>query len=336
MKIHNHIPSNKTFIFYGILIEKIKKYGGGIILFHYFILLTTSTYAQPKMLNGCIVTHWGDSVSGEIKNKDYFNSLSKVKLVTDYNTLKFSKKDIRAMYLNNDKYITSGDDLGIRYFYKKDIEGEINLYTRGNKVYVSVYDSDINNIRLKPALKLCCNDYPNFKEEVSHITKSNIHNFVVEYNKWKSENSNSQSYFEKNIHIKKTVNVKLSFLLPGAGLEIGLSEYFSINTMIKSEFGYSGTQGFIINPFIDNQIRYYNDVLKRKENNKRTYKYNGNYFCLVHGYFLLDKSSFIGLEYGFQRVSGKNWYVDLGIGAAKWLTNDDFTFLYDLDFGYCF
>lgn len=287
------------------------------------------------MLTGTIVTYWGDSISGEIKNKDYFSSLSKVKIVTDNEIQRFSKKDIRAMHLNDDKYITSGD-LGIRYFYKKDIEGGINLYTRGNKVYISVYDSDINNNRLKPALKLCCDDYPNFKEKISQIDKSNIQHFIVEYNSWKSENPESQSFFEKNIHGKKNFNVKLSYLLPGAGLEIGLSDYFSINTMIKSEFGYSRAQGFIVNPFFDNQIRFYHDVQKRKENNKRTYKFSGNYFCLVHGYFLLNNSNLIGLEYGFQRISGKNWYVDLGIGAAKWLTNGDYTFLYDLDFGYCF
>ncbi len=129
----------------------------------------------------------------------------------------------------------------------------------------------------------------------------------------------------------------MSFLLPGAGFEIGLNDKFSVNTMLKSEIGYASSFGWIINPFIDTQLRYYYNIDKRKSESKRTYKYTGNYICLVDGYMLGSKSNLIGIEYGWQRVINKYWYYNLGLSAAKFTTeNQNLTILYDIDFGYNF
>lgn len=138
------------------------------------------------------------------------------------------------------------------------------------------------------------------------------------------------------MHKKSLINFKISFLLPSVGLEFGLNEKFTINTMLKNEIGYGSSLGWIINPFIDSQLRYYHNIDKRKESNKRTYKYSGNYLCLVHAFFFDDMDSILGFEYGWQRSVGKNWYYNLGLGAGKWTSNGTFTFLYDFDFGYNF
>ena len=126
-----------------------------------------------------------------------------------------------------------------------------------------------------------------------------------------------------------------SFLLPGVGLELGLNDKLAVSSMIKNELGYNSS-GVIINPFVDSQFRYYYDSDKRKENNVRTYKYSGNYLSLVHAFYLNNSNSILGLEYGWQRTVGKNWYYNLGFGAGKWIVNGNFTLLFDLDFGYNF
>jgi len=150
------------------------------------------------------------------------------------------------------------------------------------------------------------------------------------------KNPNSKSYFENNIHTRNLINLKLSFLLPGAGFEFGLSDKFSINSMLKNEFGYISSFGWFINPFIDKQLRYYHNIDERKRNNIRTYKYSGNYFCLVHTYFLNEIKSSVGLEYGWQRTLGKNWYYNLGFGVSRRIDTNSYSILCDYDFGFNF
>lgn len=169
------------------------------------------------------------------------------------------------------------------------------------------------------------------------INKENVEEFISKYNDWKSQNPETKSYFEKNIHNKPLINLKMSFLLPGVGLELGLSDKVSVSTMLKSEIGYGGSVGLIINPLLDTQLRYYHNIDKRKAENKRTYKYSGNYMCVVDCYFLDTQAHLNGLEYGWQRVINKHWYYNLGLGAGKWLTgNQSFSILTDFDFGYNF
>ena len=190
---------------------------------------------------------------------------------------------------------------------------------------------------MNPAIRFYCSDYPNLTDSIKNIDKENADNFIVNYNDWKLLNPESKSFFENNIHNKPRINFKVSFLLPGGGFEIGLNENVSISTMLKNEFGYGSSVGWIINPFIDTQLRYYHNIDKRNAYNKRTYKYSGNYICLVDIYFPDKKSNMIGLEYGWQRVINKHWYYNLGVGAGKYTAgNQSFVILNDFDFGYNF
>jgi len=106
--------------------------------------------------------------------------------------------------------------------------------------------------------------------------------------------------------------------------------------MIKTEFGYSSNVGFYSNPFIDNQLRYYHNIDKRIKNNKKTYKYSGNYLSLVYIMFLENNDKLLGIEYGWQRTLGKHWYYNIGLGAGKWLGFNEYALIYDIDFGYNF
>jgi hypothetical protein len=294
-----------------------------------------SVFAQKDFSKGLVILETNDTISGQLKSKKYF-SISGVKLYKGDNKVRYSKKVVKEIYVNSDNYVKS--DLGIwsHAFFIKDQSGNVNLYQYRKKKYLSGFDSDINIGRLQPALKFFCSDYPNLKDSISLIDNENINEFIDNYNSWKTQHPENHSFFEENIHTKPLINFKVSFLLPGAGFEFGLSDKFSLSTMLKSEFGYYGSYGFIINPFLDSQLRFYHNIDKRRELNKRTYKYSGNYVCIMHGMFFKQDASLMGFEYGWQRVINKRWYTNFGIGAAKWIGYDIYSFLFDLDFGYTF
>ena len=145
------------------------------------------------------------------------------------------------------------------------------------------------------------------------------------------------------MHTKPFVNFKLSFLLPGIGFEFGLGKYMSLNTMLKTGFGYR-LGDFFFNPYLTTQLRFYYDQNKRKFDNVRTYKYSGNYLCIVHSWSPQSSSVYdvntnhnvIGFEHGWQRTFGKHWYHNIAIGAAYGIENANYYLLYDYDIGYNF
>ncbi len=300
------------------------------------IFNSLSVFAQKEFLKGFIILESNDTITGKLKDKKYFSANS-VKLFQDDVKIRYPKKVIREIQVDSDNYVKSDRGIWTKAFFKKEESGNINLYSYKKQEYLGAYDSDLNFGRLTPSIKFYCNDYPDLIDSISKVNKYNIHKFINKYNNWKALHPDSKSYFEKNIHNKPLINFKVSFLLPGAGLEIGLSEKFSLNAMLKNEFGYGSSAGWIVTPFIDNQLRYYRNIDKRKNENKRTYKYTGDYISIVQVLFIENRSNFLGFEYGWQRIISKHWYYNVGLGAAKWTTgNKSLTFLYDIDFGYNF
>lgn len=300
------------------------------------VFYSLNFFAQNNLKTGYVVLETNDTIVGTLNNKNYY-SKSSVKVFQENNTRRFSKRELSEIHVENNAYVKS--DLGIwsQAFFKKELFGNINLYTFRKAKVLGGFDTDIGSGKLSSAIKFYCSDYPNVLDAVKVIDKENVADFIQMYNDWKLINPDSKSFFEENIHTKPLLNFKLSFLLPGAGIEFGLNNNLTINSMLKNEFGYSSTAGWFINPFIETQLRYYLNMNRRKAENKRTYKYSGNYICLVDGYFLDDNTNFIGLEYGWQRTVSKHWYYNLGVGAGKYTTeNQDFVFLFDFDFGYNF
>lgn len=288
------------------------------------------------MVSGFIILENNDTIAGELKDKKLF-STNRVKLFQHNNKTSYPKRRIKEITVSSDRYVKSDHGFWSTAFFRKEESGNVNLYTYRNRKYLGAYDSDINFGRLAPSLKFYCDDYPFLRDTVRKIDKGNIDEFIGSYNEWKTKHPGSKSYFETNIYTKPAISFKVSFLLPGAGFEIGLSEKFSLSTMLKNEFGYGSSVGWILNPFIDNQLRYYHNMDKRKSDNKRTYKYSGNYICFVQAFDIQDKSNFLGFEYGWQRTVGKHWYYNIGLGIAKWTTGSKpWAILHDFDFGYNF
>lgn len=299
-----------------------------------FILSILSCFSQDNLVDGFIVTVKNDTVFGKLKEKNYSTSRS-VKLYNDKKTKSYSVEKIKNMNVNGDLYVTSENGIWTKYFFKKTVSGSVNLYNSGKKIYLGAYDNDINIENLNSSLKFYCNDYPNFDDSIKHINKSNAICFIGSYNNWKMNHSDSKSYFEKNRNKKNFLNYKVSFFQPGLGLELGLSENFTINSMLKFEVGWNNV-GFNINPIIDTQFRYYHNVNQRKINNIRTYKYSANYISLVHIYELNKTANIVGLEYGWQRTFGKNKFLSVGVGLGKGIESQNLYILYDLDFGFNF
>lgn len=305
------------------------------VLTSLLILNSIVAFSQVDLLDGYVITETQDTIYGKLVNKDYYRA-KKITLYVDQNQSSFQKKNLKTISFNNIIYIKSDYDIWTTAFFRKDITGHVNLYRYRNSKFLGVYDTDLNFGGLKPSLKYFCDDYPNLNNNFSQINKNSLDSFLIQYNQWKENNTNSRSYYENNIHKKKLLNFKLSYLLPGIGLEIGLNEHLAFNSLLKIEFGYGNQQGFIMNPLIDSQLRYYHNIDSRKEQNKRTYKYSGNYFCLVNIYDIEIKEFILGLEYGWQRTIGKNWYYNFGFGAGKWLGIDALAIICDFDFGHNF
>lgn len=299
------------------------------------VLCALSLFAQKNLVDGYIVLESNDTLAGKLKNKSYY-SASGVKLFQDGIKIRYSKSIISEVHIDSYLYVKSASSIWSKAFFKKEYSGEVNLYTYKKKRYLGVYDSDLNMGRIKPGLKYYCSDYPNVLGEIRHVDEYNAELFLERYSNWKKENPNSLSYYEENMHHQPRVNLKLSFLSPGVGFEFGISEKFSISTMFKNDFGYHSSYGFFIVPYVNSQLRYYHNIDKRKMEKKRTYKYSGNYFSLIHALFVVDNSMFVGLEYGWQRTIGKHFYYNVGLGAAKWIGNNNISLLHDIDLGYNF
>jgi hypothetical protein len=299
------------------------------------IFYSIGVFSQKNLSKGYVVLETNDTIFGKLKDKN-FSAANGVRLYDETSSVRYPKRKLSEIHIDSIQYVKS-ESGWLKAFFRKDLSGNVNLYTFGKKKVLGRFDSDINICRLRSSIKLYCSDFPNLKDSIKDISNENVDDFIVKYNNWKTKNPESKSFFEKNMHYKPLINFKTSFLLPGAGFEIGLGEKFSFSAMLKNEFGYSAIAGWKLNPFIDTQIRYFHDNDKRTAENKRTYKYSGNYICVVDGYFVNNKSNFLGIEYGWQRIISKHWYSIVGIGAAKWTTgNQGFAFLCDIDFGYNF
>ena len=138
------------------------------------------------------------------------------------------------------------------------------------------------------------------------------------------------------MHKKDLLNFKISFFQPGIGLELGMMENVTINSMLKFAIGWNDVAGLYVNPTIDTQLRFYHNLNQRKKENIRTYKYSGNYISVVHLLDLKKTNNIVGMEYGWQRTLGKNNYLNVGVGLGRGIENKNIYLLYDLDLGFNF
>lgn len=336
IKLYPECP-DITNVLKGVVIKENtnSKHTRNFLLFILLILIPGKIIAQKELLNGYIVLESNDTIFGQLRDKPYY-SKDRVRLYNGENKIVFKKKAIKEFAVDGDLYVKSFRDIWFRAFFRKEIAGPVNVYSYKRRKYLGMYDTDLNLGALRPSLRLYCDDFSGLSDSISHANRSNIDDFVKEYNDWKTMNPDSRSYFEANMHTRKFINLKFSFLLPGAGFEFGLSDHLAHSILLKNEFGYIGSYGWVINPFIDNQLRYYYNMDKRIDNHQRTYKYSGNYLCLNHAYFFKGRSNMLGFQYGWQRTYNKNSYFNLGLGLGKWLGHDVYAILYDLDFGFDF
>jgi hypothetical protein len=283
---------------------------------------------------GYIITNNNDTIKGYLQNREYFK-IKKIEISTNNLIKRYPYRSIRKIQIGDNYYMKSENSEWGQAFFRKEISGYLNLYLFKKHKYLGKYDSDIDMGNLRSSLALYCDDFPNLTAKISEINKNNIETFVTEYNNWKSFNPDSKSYFDKFIHYKNWIAIKMSFFLPGAGIELKINNNFSIQSMLKFEFGVIASKWFL-NPLLDSQLRYYYDFENRLKNNKRTYKYSGNYVCLVNGFYPKQNFNFIGFEHGWQRTFGKYSYSNFGIGGAKNLLGKEFSFLCDIDFGFNF
>ncbi len=299
------------------------------------LVVTEDLLAQRRRADGYIITNYNDTIYGQIKTKRYYRK-RKVKVYISGEKQIFKKAEIKEIHFNNIKYIKSDYGIWHARFFKKIVEGPVNLYTYKSRKYLGAYDSDLNFDRLKPSLKFYCDNYPGFITEIRTVKKSNVADFIIKYNNWKLNNISNKSFFESNIHTKPYVSCKFLYFLPGAGLEIKLTEKISMNPMIKTQPGLILPFFVILEPYLENQLRFYHNIDRRKLENKRTYRFTGNYYSIVHRYYMLQNYNLIGFEYGWQRTVGKHWFYNLGIGAANSINFRNVYFIYDFSVGFIF
>lgn len=299
-----------------------------------FLFISTLAFSQTDLKIGYIITNNNDTIRGYLQNHDYFKT-KRIKISSNNLTNTYSKRSIKEIQIGDICYVKSDISEWGKAFFRKGISGYLNLYLYKKRKYLGKYDSDLNLGNLRPSINLFCDDYPELTNKINEINKKNIEPFVKEYNNWKSNNPDSKSYYDKFIHNKNLIALKMSFLLPGAGIELKINNNFSIQSMLKFEFGVIANEWFL-NPMLDSQLRYYYDYEDRLKNKKRTYKYSGNYVCLVNGFYPKQNFNFIGFEHGWQRTFGKFYYSNFGIGGAKNLLGKEFSILCDIDFGFNF
>lgn len=295
-----------------------------------FLFCSFGIFSQ-ELTDGFLILGSGDTVRGRLEKKSYF-TIKKVKLYRGNKPVTYPASALKAIHLDSVEYVKTGP----KRFFKKEISGAVNLYSFKKKKFLGAYDNDINGGRLGPAIKFYCDDYPNLKDSMHGVNKNNIHAFIRRYDTWKLDHPLSRSYFEKNIHTKPFLNFKISFFLPGAGLEVSLGHLFSINSIFKTGFGYNES-GLVLDPNVVSQFRYYHNINSRKARNIRTYKYSGNYLNLYHVISLKNEQSALGIGYGYQRLTSKHIYSNLGVGAGWAVTGTPGpSFLLDIDLGYNF
>ncbi len=300
------------------------------------MLISISSWAQNNLLDGVVITENNDTLRGKLKNINY-NQAFRVKLYTGTSSIIFNRKDIKSLQVDTINYVKCPFSLWYNAFFQKSVSGPVNLYFHSTNPYLSAFDTDLNENFLKSSIKLYCNDYPNLLDTIKSINKKNIVGFITKYNSWKLTHPESKSYFENHIHTKKFFNFKASFFSPGVGVELGLSKKFTLHSMLKLSIGYGKRLGdWYILPHLNNQIRFYFDSDKRKAQNKRTFRYSGDYVSLSHSILLDGTNNMLGLEYGWQRTLGKNFFYNLSIGGGYLPAQNLPVLIYNIDMGYNF
>ena len=92
------------------------------------ILASLNVSAQKDLKKGFIVLETSDTITGTLIDKNYY-SVSRVKLYKDDNTLRYPKKVLSEIQVDSDNYVKSDMGIWSQAFYKKEIAGNINLYT---------------------------------------------------------------------------------------------------------------------------------------------------------------------------------------------------------------
>ncbi|NOR87769.1 MAG: hypothetical protein GQ527_09185 [Bacteroidales bacterium] len=307
-----------------------------IILLIFTIFLAQ---AQENFHEGYVILETQDTIFGKIKDKNY-SSRSRIELIVNNEERKYSRRDVQSFHYANKEYVKSRYDLiGHKYFLKTDF-GVLNIYKRKRRVFIGAYDSDINYSGIQAALKFYCDDLPNLKQcfplnnDLVYKDSTILPRILTEYNQWKTQNPNSKSSYEINRDNRGIVNFKISFFTPGVGAEIGLSEKFSFETMLKAHIIISKSNPVL--PVWDNQLRFYIDTEKRKLKNRRLYKYTGTYFAIKNEYYFSDNENMTGLLFGYQNVLGKYWYYDMAAGGAGFYSSGDFMLMINLGLGIVF
>lgn len=306
-----------------------------LLLLLIFIVVCIKSFSQSQ--TSCqIVTNANDTITGVLKGKTKHFS-NRFKLFVENEKIPLWKKEISQINVDGETYVRA-NNFWFSHFYKKELDGNVNLYSFKNSYLLGASDSDINFGRLKPALKFYCDDFPNFSDRVKIIDENNIHSFIKEYNDWKSENHQSFSTFEREVHYIERFNIKASYFLPGVGFEVGLGRKSSINLMLKTIAGYNRNKGVFLTPYFDGQFRVYHDTDKRIEDGKRTYNRTGKYLALTT--IIQNDRGILGFEYGWQLTSGKKRYDNLGLGIGVspsfgfLQTSWNLFLLFDYDIGY--
>lgn len=298
------------------------------------IFLSLNTFAQKELKDGYIVLESNDTIKGKLKDKKYFNKAG-VRVFNDGRYIRYTKKVISEIHIGDTTYIKSDYDLWSKAFYKKEISGNVNLYTFRNRKMLSGFDSDIGYGRISEMLKFYCSDYPNIEDSLLVINKANIAEFISNYNKWKSENPDSKSFFEEKMHHKPRLSVKLGLLFPSVGGEVRLSKNICFNAKAESMIAANSFDGVHFPVFYKADIRYYYDLKKRENLNKKTYRFTGSYISIADYCFPKAEFNDVVLLYGLQRVTNKNWYFDFSIGAGMRTSSyKSFVLSYDFDLGF--
>lgn len=137
------------------------------------------------------------------------------------------------------------------------------------------------------------------------------------------------SWGQDEVSVNKNL-FKLNILAPGIVYEAGLGQKVTLNSELNMGVGYSydsfsGSQWFLF-PFIDEQVRYYYNLEKRANKEKRTANNSGNYVAFGSTYFFesINKNEAIsnldGLTlstvWGLQRTYKRNFNSNLGLGVG--------------------
>jgi hypothetical protein len=304
----------------------------GIVIL--LLSVTTQLFGQDtNFVRGYVVSLGGDTTYGQILNKN-IRKRWKIILIREEREVKFDKKWLKEFRIGADRYVKIGPRQRSRAFAIKLVSGNVNLYLIKRSRFLSLSDADFVAIPDRVALKIYCNDYPNFKDSARKINRRSIEDFLLRYNAWKSLHPESKSYLEKNFHHRPAINVKASLCYPSFGFEIALGRYVSLNSLVVGGLAFS-SRGVQVLPYSLTDLRVYYNTKKRERLGVRTYKFSGDFISGIFLYDLTYSSRIIAVQYGWQRVSGKYTYSNFSIGPGI-TTTGYYTLVWNFETGWKF